>query len=140
MLAGMDVDEIADNFELLPDWNERYRYLIELGRALPTMPDHLKTAENKVAGCMSQVWLAGSGSTDRIDYVADSDAFIVRGLVSILLTMFSGKSARVISDLDPKPLFARLGFDTHLSPGRNTGLHSMVGRMKQIAQGHLDRK
>jgi cysteine desulfuration protein SufE len=134
-LETMDLDELVDNFELLDDWSERYRYIIELGRRLPPMDDALKTAESKVDGCMSQVWLVGrrEADTGALQFVADSDAHIVRGLIAILLVLFSGKSAEEILAIDPAVMFTRLGLDTHLSPGRSNGLMSMVRRVKTLA-------
>lgn len=133
--VGIELPELLENFEFLDDWMERYRYIIELGKRLPEMPEHLRTAENKVLGCQSQVWLvvAESDDPDRIVFEADSDAHIVRGLVAILLVMFSGKTRAEILALDPRPTFAQLGLDQHLSQGRSNGLLSMVGRIKALA-------
>ena len=132
---GVELPELLDNFEFLDDWMERYRYIIELGKRLPVLPDALRTAENKVLGCQSQVWLVVGESSDpeRMVFEADSDAHIVRGLVAILLVMFSGKTRAEIRDLDPRPIFAQLGLDQHLSQGRSNGLLSMVGRIKALA-------
>ncbi|MCB9656613.1 MAG: SufE family protein [Sandaracinaceae bacterium] len=114
---------------------ERYRYIIELGKRLPELPEAQRTAENKVLGCQSQVWLVTSESDDPdvMVFEADSDAHIVRGLVAILLVMFSGKTRAEIAALDPRPTFAELGLDQHLSQGRSNGLLSMVGRIKALA-------
>ena len=132
---GVELPELLENFEFLDDWMERYRYIIELGKRLPEMPEAQRTAENKVLGCQSQVWLvvAESDDPDRIVFEADSDAHIVRGLVAILLVMFSGKTRAEILALDPRPTFAQLGLDQHLSQGRSNGLLSMVGRIKALA-------
>ena len=132
---GVSLPELLENFEFLDDWMERYRYIIELGKRLPEMPEALRTPENKVLGCQSQVWLvvAESDDPERIVFEADSDAHIVRGLVAILLVMFSGKTRDEIRALDPRPTFAELGLDQHLSQGRNNGLLSMVGRFKALA-------
>jgi cysteine desulfuration protein SufE len=133
--VGVSLPELLENFEFLDDWMERYRYIIELGKRLPEMPEALRTTENKVLGCQSQVWLVVAESSDptRIVFEADSDAHIVRGLVAILLVMFSGKTRDEIRDLDPRPTFAELGLDQHLSQGRSNGLLSMVGRIKALA-------
>ena len=133
--VGVSLPELLENFEFLDDWMERYRYIIELGKRLPEMPEALRTAENKVLGCQSQVWLvvAESDDPERIVFEADSDAHIVRGLVAILLVMFSGKTRDEIRALDPRPTFAQLGLDQHLSQGRSNGLLSMVGRIKALA-------
>ena len=133
--VGVSLPELLENFEFLDDWMERYRYIIELGKRLPEMPEAQRTAENKVLGCQSQVWLvvAESDDPERIVFEADSDAHIVRGLVAILLVMFSGKTRDEIRALDPRPTFAELGLDQHLSQGRSNGLLSMVGRIKALA-------
>ena len=133
--VGVSLPELLENFEFLDDWMERYRYIIELGKRLPEMPEALRTPENKVLGCQSQVWLvvAESDDPERIVFEADSDAHIVRGLVAILLVMFSGKTRAEILALDPRPTFAELGLDQHLSQGRSNGLLSMVGRIKALA-------
>ena len=122
-------------YELRTVRDERYRYIIELGKRLPELPEALRTPENKVLGCQSQVWLvvAESDDPERIVFEADSDAHIVRGLVAILLVMFSGKTRDEIRALDPRPTFAELGLDQHLSQGRSNGLLSMVGRIKALA-------
>ena len=132
---GVDLPELLENFEFLDDWMERYRYIIELGKRLPELPEAQRTAENKVLGCQSQVWLvvAESDDPERMVFEADSDAHIVRGLVAILLVMFSGKTRAEIAALDPRPTFAELGLDQHLSQGRSNGLLSMVGRIKALA-------
>ncbi|MBK7154444.1 MAG: SufE family protein [Sandaracinaceae bacterium] len=133
--VGVSLPELLENFEFLDDWMERYRYIIELGKRLPELPEALRTPENKVLGCQSQVWLvvAESDDPERIVFEADSDAHIVRGLVAILLVMFSGKTRDEIRALDPRPTFAELGLDQHLSQGRSNGLLSMVGRIKALA-------
>lgn len=133
--VGVSLPELLENFEFLDDWMERYRYIIELGKRLPEMPEAQRTPENKVLGCQSQVWLvvAESDDPERIVFEADSDAHIVRGLVAILLVMFSGKTRDEIRALDPRPTFAQLGLDQHLSQGRSNGLLSMVGRIKALA-------
>ncbi|MDM7917010.1 MAG: SufE family protein [Candidatus Eisenbacteria bacterium] len=131
------IEDVIDAFSLLDDWTDKYRYIIELGKALPPLPDELKTNDNKVLGCQSQVWLVGAadGSTPpRFAFRADSDAHIVRGLVAIVLAIFDGKTAEQIAALDPRPIFAELGLDQHLSQGRSNGLLSMVGRIKDIAR------
>lgn len=133
--VGITLPELLENFEFLDDWMERYRYIIELGKRLPELPEAQRTAENKVLGCQSQVWLVVAESDDpaRMVFEADSDAHIVRGLVAMLLVMFSGKTRAEIAALDPRPIFAELGLDQHLSQGRSNGLLSMVGRIKALA-------
>ena len=132
----MDIDELIENFEFLGDWEERYRYIIELGRKLPDFDPKNRTEENKVRGCQSQVWLVTDDhpeNSDLLYFRADSDAHIVRGLLAILLMMFTGKSASAILAVDAKDVFAKLGLDQHLSPSRANGLNAMVQRVRAIA-------
>ncbi|MEI2384625.1 SufE family protein [Breoghania sp. JC706] len=137
-----DIDEIIENFEFLEDWEDRYRYVIELGRELPDMPEDERTDANKVQGCVSQVWLASTVEKDadgriRLSYRGDSDAHIVRGLVAILLTLVSGKSVKEIHDLDIEATFDRIGLREHLTPQRSNGLTSMVNRIRRDADAAL---
>jgi cysteine desulfuration protein SufE len=127
----MTIDEIIDNFSLLDDWDDRYRYVIELGRGLNPLPETDRNDTNKVQGCASQVWLlthvkpdGGAGPTLTFD--GDSDAHIVRGLIAILLALYSGKSAREILATDALKLFDRIGLRENLTPQRSNGLRSMV--------------
>ncbi|MEM7447586.1 MAG: SufE family protein [Myxococcota bacterium] len=130
----MDIEELVDNITFLEDWTDRYRYLIELGRSLPPMEEAHRVQENKVRGCMSQVWLvARKNAEGALCFEADSDAHIVRGLVYILLSLYSGKQAAEILAIDPKGTMARIGLDQHLSVGRSNGLYSMVARIKKLA-------
>jgi cysteine desulfuration protein SufE len=135
------VAEIAENFALLDQWDDRYRYVIELGRALPEMPEALRTEATKVQGCASQVWLftevrdAGAGPV--LTFAGDSDAHIVRGLVAILLARFSGAGAREILATDALAFFAQLGLKEHLTPQRSNGLRSMVERIRRDAMAAL---
>jgi len=123
----MDMQELVDNFALFDDWEGRYEYLISLGRELPPMDDALKTEAAKVRGCMSQVWLVlGWDADGKLTMAADSDAQIVRGLIAVLRTLFAGRTATEISDIDVAAAFARLGLDQHLSPNRRNGFFSMV--------------
>ena len=137
----MSIDEIRDNFELLEEWDDRYRYVIELGRTLAPMSDDEHSAENKVQGCASQVWLSReidrSGSEPVLNFKGDSDAHIVRGLIAILLAIQSGRTAREILDADPIATFDELGFREHLTPQRSNGLRSMVERIKSDARETL---
>ena len=128
------LDDVRETFELLDDWTDRYRYIIELGGELPPMPEALKVDEHKVKGCMSQVWLVGTRDQGRLDFLADSDAHIVRGLVAIVLMIFSGKTASEIERVDANAVLAELGLDKHLSPGRSNGLHSMIRKIQVLAQ------
>lgn len=126
-------EELADNLELFDDWEDRYRYIIDLGRKLPPFPDSEKTNANKVRGCMSQVWIVTGhlpGHADRFAFTADSDAHIVKGLIHILAILFTGKTTDDLSSIDTTEAFARLGLDQHLSPSRRNGLVSMVRRIQ----------
>ena len=133
-----DIDEIVENFELLDDWEERYRYLIELGRAMPPLPDEARTDSNKVQGCASQVWLETRWDEVTGDPVmrlrGDSDAHIVRGLVALLIALFSGKRPREAAETDALGLFRSLGLSEHLTPQRSNGVRSMVERIKADAR------
>jgi cysteine desulfuration protein SufE len=138
----LTIDEIRDNFELLDEWDDRYRYVIELGRTLDPLPEAEHNSENKVNGCASQVWLLRSlardaGGTPRINYLGDSDAHIVRGLIAILLSLVSGKTPQEILAADPLAVFDELGFKEHLTPQRSNGLRSMVERIRNDARETL---
>ena len=128
------IDDIADNFELLDEWEDRYRYLIELGRLMPDLPKADHTDANKVQGCASQVWLKlmpeGQGPDAKVAFLGDSDAHIVRGLVALLVAMLSGSRAGDIVEADPLAFFDRFGLGQHLSQQRSNGLRSMVERLR----------
>jgi cysteine desulfuration protein SufE len=136
------LDGIVDNFSLLEDWDDRYRYVIELGRALSPLAERDRNEANKVQGCASQVWLAttvhpnGQGGP-MLTFSGDSDAHIVRGLIAILFAMFSGKQARDILSTDAIAVFERLGLREHLTPQRSNGFRSMVERIRADAQAAL---
>lgn len=132
----MELDELAETFEFLGDWEERYRYLIELGRKLPPMPEAEHTEANKVRGCMSQVWLTHRvepGPPLTLEFRGDSDAHIVKGLIAVLLSLTSGKTPQQILDTDIASAFARLGLDSNISMNRRNGFYSMVERIKAMA-------
>ena len=135
------IDEIRDNFELLEEWDDRYRYVIELGRTLVPMPEAEHSAENKVQGCTSQVWLSKQvdhkGGERRLNYLGDSDAHIVRGLVAILLTLYSGHTPQEILATDAIAVFDEFGFREHLTPQRSNGLRAMVERIRADAREAL---
>lgn len=134
------IQEIRDDFSLLEEWEDRYRYVIELGEALPPFPDEARTDQNKVQGCVSQVWLTtdvGEGADPVVRFHGDSDAHIVRGLVAIVLALFSGQPASRIGDIDAEAVLRELGLDEHLSPQRANGLRSMVKRIKRDALAAL---
>ena len=134
----MDIDEIRENFSYLDDWDDRYRYLIELGRTLEPLTDGERTAANKVLGCASQVWLvtetAGAPNQPVLHFRGDSDAHIVRGLVALVLALYSDKSAAAVAETQAQPLFEELGLATHLTPQRSNGLRAMVDRIKTEAR------
>jgi cysteine desulfuration protein SufE len=132
----MDIDELTDTFELLGDWEERYRYLIELGRKLPPMPESEKDEAHKVRGCMSQVWLAHTrheGPPLTLEFRGDSDAHIVKGLIALLLALTSGRTPRQILETDIGAVFARLGLENHISMNRRNGFFAMLERIRQMA-------
>ena len=136
------IDEIRDNFALLDDWDDRYRYVIELGRTLAPMSEAEHSAQNKVQGCASQVWLdtrihRNAGGEPVLSFVGDSDAHIVRGLIAILLALYSDRTAREIVDIDAIAVFNELGFREHLTPQRSNGLRSMVERVRSDARTAL---
>ena len=136
------IDEIVENFILLEEWDDRYRYVIELGRTLPPLAESAHTEANKVQGCASQVWLLTHVKPDGsagpiLTFEGDSDAHIVRGLVAILFALYSGKSAREILATDTIALFDRIGLRENLTPQRSNGLHSMVERIRAEANAAL---
>jgi cysteine desulfuration protein SufE len=142
--APAKIDAIIDDFSLLDDWDDRYRYVIELGRKLAPLDEHDRTDRNKVQGCASQVWLAsrvqpnGEGGPV-LTFVGDSDAHIVRGLIAILFATYSGRHARDILTTDAVELFNRLGLREHLTPQRSNGFRSMVERIRADARTALAR-
>jgi cysteine desulfuration protein SufE len=138
----MTIDEIIENFSLLDDWDDRYRYVIELGRTLVPLPDPARVEANKVQGCASQVWLTTAVKPDGpagpvLTFVGDSDAHIVRGLIAILFAVYSGKSASDILATDAVAVFERLGLREHLTPQRSNGFRSMVDRIRADARAAL---
>jgi len=135
----MVIDEIIDNFQLLDEWDDRYRYLIELGRTLQPLRKEAYSEAHKVRGCASQVWLDVSVGQDEsgqsvLIFHGDSDAHIVRGLVALVLALYSGRSPAAIVATDAQPLFDQLGLAQHLTPQRANGLRSMVERIKAEAR------
>lgn len=136
------LDDIVANFELLDEWDDRYRYLIELGRTLEPLPEEARTDANKVRGCASQVWLdtrvvRQPGQEPVLEFLGDSDAHIVRGLVALAFAIFSGRPARTILETDALAIFKQLGLSEHLTPQRSNGLRSMVERIKSEARAAL---
>jgi cysteine desulfuration protein SufE len=138
----MTIDEIRDNFALLDDWDDRYRYVIELGRMLDPMPEAEHSSANKVQGCVSQVWLSkhvdrSEADRPQLKYLGDSDAHIVRGLIAILLTLYSGHTPQQILATDATAVFNEFGFRDHLTPQRSNGLRAMVERIRSDAREML---
>ena len=128
------IEELIENFEFLGDWEERFAYLIELGKKLPTLDEIEMTDEHRVHGCQASVWLRMLPQTDgTLDIHAVSDAFTVKGLIAVLLLIYSDANAEQILNTDSTATFAQLGLDKHLSPTRRNGLHSMVSRVKALA-------
>ncbi|MGB6420030.1 MAG: SufE family protein [Pseudolabrys sp.] len=136
------ITELVENFELLDEWDDRYRYVIELGRTLSPLPDSAHIDANKVQGCASQVWLLthvkpNGSSGPVLSFEGDSDAHIVRGLIAILFALYSGKSAREILTTDALALFDSIGLRENLTLQRSNGLRSMVERIRTEAQAAL---
>lgn len=129
----MKINELVENFELLEDWEDRYRYIIDLGSNLTPLDEKFKTEEWKVKGCQSQVWLVPEIKGGLIGFQGDSDAIIVKGLIAIVLAIFNGKTAQEISTLEIDDVFSQLGLAEHLSPSRRNGLFSMVEKIKFYA-------
>lgn len=126
-------DDIVETLSFFDSWEDRYRYIIDLGKDLPAMDDALKTDERIVRGCQSQVWLVDDVDGERIRFQADSDAHIVRGLLAIVLAAYNGKTRQEILDFDTEAYFSQLDLVKHLSPTRGNGLRAMVARIKDIA-------
>lgn len=130
-------EEISETFEFLDDWEDRYRYVIDLGKAMPALDDALRVPATKVEGCASQVWIVpkinGQGGDAGFTFQGDSDAMIVRGLIAILHAMYSGLSVREVLAIDAQAAFAGLGLDQHLSAQRSNGLRAMIKRIRLVA-------
>jgi cysteine desulfuration protein SufE len=136
---SLGFDELKENFGLLEEWDDRYAYLIDLGRKLPALPDVYKTEATKVRGCMSQVWLVPGGTADNFRFAADSDSSIVKGLIAVLASLFSGHTAADVANTDAEGEFRALGLEQHLSPNRRNGFVAMVGRIKDSARALAQR-
>lgn len=135
-------EDISENFEFIDEWEDRYRYVIELGKALEPMDPALQIAATKVDGCASQVWIApeisGEGADSRISFTGASDAMIVQGLIAILHALYNGKRPDEILAIDPTAILGSLGLDQHLSSQRSNGLKAMVARIREIATRVLE--
>ena len=140
-MATERFEAIADDFAFLDDWEERYRYVIDLGKAMPPLDDALRVPATKVEGCASQVWIApridGEGAAARFDFVGDSDAMIVRGLIAVLHALYAGLHPEAVVQVDALAELGRLDLDQHLSSQRSNGLRAMVGRIRAIAGATL---
>ena len=128
-----ELDEMVDIFELLGDWDQRYQYLIELGEKLPAMPEKLKTEDNKVRGCMSQVWITARVEDGWVRFLGDSDTSVIKGILALLIGLCEGLTAEQIQSLNMDEIFQRLSLDEHLSPNRHVGVYAMFDLMKQKA-------
>lgn len=134
----MTFDELADNFAFLDDWEDRYRYLIDLGRQLEPLSEDYKIEDYRVHGCVSRVWLlvrADPTDPDRLQFIADSDAHIVKGLIAIALILFSGKTPDEILAVGTREVLDRLDLGGHLSPSRSNGFYAMIRKIRAIAEG-----
>jgi cysteine desulfuration protein SufE len=136
-MARAEFEEIAETFEFLDDWEDRYRHVIEMGKAMPPLDEAVKVPATRVDGCASQVWILprieGEGPGARFDFQGDSDAIIVRGLIAVLHALYGGLSVREVGDVDAGAELGRLGLDEHLSSQRSNGLRAMVGRIMALA-------
>jgi cysteine desulfuration protein SufE len=134
----MSLETLLDDFDLFDDWEERYRYIIELGNGLKPLTDAEHSEANKVPGCVSQVWLVNDRDGARLSFRGDSDAHIVRGLVAILLDLYDGMSAQEIAAYDAEGAFQKLGLGEHLTPQRSNGFYAMVQRIRNDATAALE--
>ena len=132
-MAQSDFEELVETFEFLDDWEDRYRHVIDLGKALPNMPDALKVAATKVDGCASQVWLHITIEDGVLRFIGESDAIIVRGLIAVLITLYSGLELAEIIKINAVEELGRLGLNEHLSSQRSNGLRAMVDRISDAA-------
>ena len=132
----MSIEELVEEFDELADWDDQCDYLIDLGYELPKLPETERTEENRVHGCQSNVWLVAQvkpGEPSTVEFVANSDAIIVNGLIAVLTIMYSGRTPEQILQIDARETFTKLGLERHLSPQRRNGLFGMVDRIRQLA-------
>lgn len=129
----MNTQELIETFALMGDWEERYQLLIDLGKELEAMPEALKNEHTLVKGCTSRVWIIPKIENGKFDFIGDSDAHIVRGLVSILHIIYAGVDEDKIKDIDVAAIFSKLGLEEHLTPNRRNGFYSMVERIKSFS-------
>lgn len=133
------IEQLKATFEMLPDWEERYRFIIDLGRKLEPLDDDERNEATRVRGCMSQVWLvADESDDDKLHFRGDSDAHIVRGLIGVLLMIYSDKTPREISELDINQIFTDLNLEQHITMNRRNGLYSMVETIQRTANRQRD--
>lgn len=130
----MQLEEIAETFELLGDWEQRYQYLIELGEALPAFPEKLQGEENRVKACMSRVWLVANEKDGKIYYQGECDTAVIKGVLALLIGLCDGKTSEQIDKIDMDEIFQRLNLDEHLSPNRHVGVYAMFELMKEKAR------
>ena len=133
-MAQGGFEDLVDTFEFLDDWEDRYRHVIDLGKALPDMPKALKVSATKVDGCASQVWLHITVEDGLLTFIGESDAIIVRGLIAVLITLYSGLQVSEIGKVDVVSELGRLGLNEHLSSQRSNGLRAMVARIVETAE------
>lgn len=129
----MDINELIDNFSFFESWEEKYQYVIDLGRSLETLDDCFKTETWKVQGCQSQVWLVPEFKDGKIHFRGDSDAILVKGIIAIVLLIYNDKSPSEIKNIDIKEIFAKLGLEENLTPSRRNGMMSMVAKIMEYA-------
>lgn len=132
----MTLDELLDTFEFFDDWEDKYRFIIDLGKELPGLPDTDKTDDHLIRGCQSQVWLTYESTDEQLRFNMDSDAHIVRGLIAVVLIAIQNRSAADIQRLDIEEIFSQLDLLAHLSVTRGNGLRAMVSRVKEVARNH----
>ena len=134
----MTLHELLDTFEFFDDWEDKYRFIIDLGKELPGLPDVDKTDDHLIRGCQSQVWLTYESTDEQLRFNMDSDAHIVRGLIAVVLIAVQNRSAADIQQLDIEEIFSQLDLLAHLSATRGNGLRAMVSRVKEVARGHAN--
>ena len=132
----MTLEELLDTFEFFDDWEDKYRFIIDIGKELPGLPDGDKTDAHLIRGCQSQVWLTYESSDEGLKFTMDSDAHIVRGLIAVVLIVIQNRSASEIQQLDIEGIFGQLDLLAHLSVTRGNGLRAMVSRIKEVAHNN----
>lgn len=132
-MASAAFEDIAETFDFLDDWEDRYRHLIDMGRAMPPLDDAFKVPATKVDGCASQVWLVPHVEAGQFRFEGDSDAMIVRGLIAVLAALYNGLSLDEVGQVDARAELGRLGLNDHLSAQRSNGVRAMVERIRTVA-------